>query len=337
MDAAVTGDGRGRRQADAGPRADRDVLTRRRVMGLGAGVAAAAGLGACDVWNLVGRPDARSPGGSPLSIPALRARAFPPTEIRLHAAAARHDAYTAYLMTHEADGLRLTGMAAIPKGRGPFPVVLLNHGYTLPAQFETGDGTRVLSDALAQRGYLTLATDYRGLGGSEDDAAFNPGARLEFVIDVLSLAASAPTLPEAQDGPIGAWGHSLGGELAVRAAAVDPNIGPLASWAALSVWIDDIVDYYRVPTSRASRGLRAALSAGNYLDALTGPVDIHQGEGDRVVDPAWASKLHAALTAAGVASQLHLYPNLGHELTAGAHQVVRDTVRFFERSLPPAG
>ena len=317
-------------------RLDEGRLGRRGLLvGLAAG-GAALGLGACDVWNLVGRPNARSPGGSPLSILALRARRFPPSEIRLHRAAARHDAYTSYLMSYTSDDLHITGMATIPTGQGPFPVVLLNHGYVLPSQYATGEGTRVMADALARRGVLTLATDYRGLGGSEDDAQLNFGARLEFAIDVLNLASAAREFPEAQPGRIGAWGHSLGGELAIRAGVVDPGIGPIAVWAPLSAWLDDISDYYRVPTSRSSADLRAALSAGNYLEALTGPVDIHQGGEDLVVDPAWASKLRLALEAAGVPSNLYVYPGVGHLLNASAQTVVRNSAEFFRRHLPTA-
>lgn len=310
-------------------------LPRRRLLGLLAGSTALA-LSGCDVWNLVGRPSDRSPGGSPLSIPALRTRSFPPSEIRLHKVAAHHDDYTSYLMSYASDDLHVTGMATIPAGQGPFPVVLLNHGYVLPSQYSTGVGTRVMADALSRRGVVTLATDYRGLGGSQDDTQFNLGARLEFVIDVLNLASAARELPEAQPGRIGVWGHSLGGELAIRAGVVDPWIGPIALWAPLSAWIDDISDFYRVPTSSSSDQLRAVLSAGNYLEGLTGPVDIHQGADDRAVNPAWASKLRLAMEEAGVASNLYVYPGVGHLLNASAQTVVRASAEFLRRNLPTA-
>ena len=306
---------------------------RRSLFGLLAVGASAFTLNGCDVWSVVGQPNPRSPGGSPLSVPALRLRHYPPSEIRLHTAAARHDDYTSYLMSYTSDDLHITGMATIPAGPGPFPVVLLNHGYVLPSQYATGVGTRVMADALGRRGILTLASDYRGLGGSQDDAQFSLGARLEFVIDVLNLASAAREFPEAQPGRVGVWGHSLGGELAIRAGVVDPQIGPIALWAPLSVWIDDISDYYRVPTSRSSDQLRAALSAGNYLEGLNGPVDIHQGAEDRAVNPAWASKLRLAMEAAGVASNLYVYPGVGHLLSANAQTVVRNSAEFLRRNL----
>ena len=309
-------------------------LRRRDLLGLLAAGTSALAISGCDIWNFVGQPDARSPGGSPLSIPALRARRYSASEIHLHKVAARHEDYTSYLMSYDSDGLHITGMATIPTGRGPFPVALLNHGYVVPSQYETGVGTRVMADALSRRGFVTLATDYRGLGGSQDDMRLNIGARLEFVIDVLNLAAAAREFPEAQRGPLGVWGHSLGAELAIRAGVVDPWIGPIALWAPISVWLDDISNYYRVPTSSSSNELRAALSAGNYLEGLNGPVDIHQGTDDLAVNPAWASKLRLAMEEAGVVSNVYLYPGVGHLLNASAQTVVRNSAEFLRRNLP---
>ncbi len=307
-------------------------VPRRRILGfVGASVAGTL-LGACDAWSVIARGDDRSPGGSPLSIPALRARQFKATEIRLHAVTVRHETYTSYLMTHESDGLRLTGMATVPNGRGPFPVVLLNHGYAHPSRYKTGAGTRVMSDILASHGYLTLASDYRGLGESEDDTSINLGIRLEFAVDVLNLAAAAQSLPEAQTGPIGIWGHSLGGELALRAAAVNRDIGPVAVWAPMSPWIDDLATYYRLPAGESSKELRATLSTGNYLGQIRGPVDIHQGKADQVVNPAWATKIHFGLRSAGVSSNLYEYPKLGHLLDLGGRIVISSTAEFFDRT-----
>jgi len=289
-------------------------------------------MGACDAWSVIARGDDQSPGGSPLSIPALRARQFKATEIRLDAVKEQHEAYKSYLMFHESDGLRLTGMATIPNGRGPFPVVLLNHGYARPSLYETGDGTRAMRDILSSRGYITLASDYRGLGESEDDTPINLGIRFEFAVDVLNLAAAAPSLPEARPGPIGIWGHSLGGELALRAAVVDRNIGPVAVWAPMSPWIDDLVTEYLLPAGESSKELRFKLSTGNYLGLMRGPVVIHQGTADPVVDPDWATKIDRELTAKGVTSTLHEYPELGHLLGLD-ERIVLKTAEFFDQPL----
>ena len=309
-------------------------LPRRRLLATLGLLGTGAALGACgDLWSVVARASPAKPGGSPFTIEALRARTYAPSEIRLRQVMGRERDYTSYLMTHESDGLQLTGVATIPKGSGPFPVVVLNHGFTLPSLYDTGDGTRAMSDALARRGFLALAPDYRGLGSSENDGHLNFGARLDFAIDVLNLIAALPSVPEARTDRVGAWGHSLGCDVSLRAAEVNPVIGPLALWAPLSAWMDDMADYYFLPTTDDSAELRAALSPGNYLRYLSGPVTIHQGEADRAVKPSWARKLHEALEEAGVPSELTMHPGLGHFLDFEAQVIVQSTADFFERHL----
>ena len=53
-------------------------------------------------------------------------------------------------------------MMAVPKGQGPFPVIILNHGYIAPSQYWTGADTYDASTYLASRGFLTISPDFRG-------------------------------------------------------------------------------------------------------------------------------------------------------------------------------
>ena len=314
-------------------RIQQTAITRRKALSTLTACTFGLPLTACDLWTTFGKPNELSPGGSQLSIPALLARTYEPVEIRLHDVAIRRPTYTSYVMTYISDELRITGIASIPVGSGPFPVVLLNHGYALPSRYKTGEGTRAMSESLASRGFITLASDYRGLGGSDDVSSLNLGIRLEFAIDVLNLAAAARNLPEARTGPIGIWGHSLGGELALRAAVIDRNVGPVALWAPMSPWMDDLSAYYRLPASDSSKNLRTTLSTGNYLGYARGPIDIHQGEADQVINPAWAKKIHRALLSEGIRTTLHLYPNQGHLLDSGSDAVISATTEFFEQTL----
>ena len=310
-----------------------DRFSRRRLL-QGGGLALAAGAAqACDAWSVVGNADDRYPGGSPFAIEALRARDYRAGDIRLHRALNQRPSYSTYAMTYRSDELLLTGVATIPKRAGPHPVVVLNHGFTLPVQYRSGDGTRAMAAELSQRGFITLASDYRGLGGSEDDTGMNLGARLDFAIDVLNLVASIPSLPDARHERVGMWGHSLGCDLALRAAEVDARVQPVGMWAPLSAWAEDLVDYYRLPTLKSSQDLRHAISPGNFLEYVIGPVTIHQGAADLAVKPHWAQRLHAALGEAGVESELTIHPGVGHYLTRNARRAVTATADFFEREL----
>ena len=54
-----------------------------------------------------------------------------------------------------------------PRGRGPFPGIVLNHGYIEPSIYVTGQGLAREQDYLARQGFAVLHTDYRGHAGSD--------------------------------------------------------------------------------------------------------------------------------------------------------------------------
>ena len=120
----------------------------------------------------------------PYTIAGLRERDYPAGEIRVGAVIATTSAYTRYPIAYTSDGLTITGIMQIPAGEGPFPVIILNHGYYNRAEYRSGDGTERVAEILNQNGYLTLASDYRGWGGSDDgDSLFHTG----LVVDVMHL------------------------------------------------------------------------------------------------------------------------------------------------------
>src|SRR5690606_19326928 len=89
-------------------------------------------------------PAAPSPSASaradPVSIPALIAREQTGSGLRLGRVLARTSAYTRYAVTYEANGLTVSGVMNIPEGDGPFPALVLAHGYIDPAVYVTGQG-----------------------------------------------------------------------------------------------------------------------------------------------------------------------------------------------------
>ena len=154
-------------------------------------------------------------------IEQLRQRQFTGGEITIEETLGKESNYTSFIFSYPSDSLKIYGMMNIPDGDPPaggFPLVLLNHGYFNQSSFSSGDGTHGMADILAANGYLTLASDYRGFGKSENDDQGSRGHRPEYAIDVLNLIASIPTIDKASPEKIGIWGHSMGGEVALRAA-----------------------------------------------------------------------------------------------------------------------
>jgi hypothetical protein len=65
----------------------------------------------------------------PYTIAGLRERTFTGGEISLDVVLGLTDTYTRYLISYPSDGLRITGILQIPAGQGPFPVIVMNHGF----------------------------------------------------------------------------------------------------------------------------------------------------------------------------------------------------------------
>jgi len=125
--------------------------------------------------------------------------------------------YTSYLIDYPSDGLTITGVMQIPAGDGPFPVIIMNHGFYVRSIYNTGDGTDRASAFLARQGYITLASDYRSWGESDVAESFFYSG---LVIDVINLIHAIPSIPEADSARIGMWGHSMGGGVTMKVLTV---------------------------------------------------------------------------------------------------------------------
>jgi uncharacterized protein len=246
-------------------------------------------------------------------------------------------AYTAYLISYHSDGLKIYGVMRIPAGSGLFPVIVMNHGHYDPATYVSGQGTDSMADVLARTGYLTLASDYRGHGKSEGAPA-SFGNRTEYGVDVLNLIASIPSVPEADGSRIGMWGHSMGGEVSMVVAEVSKQLKASVVWAPTSG--DATVDarFYSKRSGATPEALDGAKSAAEsplyFVDHISVPISLHQGEIDTDVDPQWAIRWRDRLQAAGKQVEFFWYPGQGHNFRELGWGVISPrTVEFYDRFL----
>lgn len=154
----------------------------------------------------------------PYTIDGLRQHKFQSGKIHIRSTLDdENQFYTSYLIDYPSDGLTITGVMQIPVGEGPFPVIVMNHGFFSRSVFHSGDGTDRASPYLAEHGYITLASDYRSWGESDIGASFFYSG---LVIDVINLINAIPSLPQADPSRIGIWGHSMGGGVTMKVLAV---------------------------------------------------------------------------------------------------------------------
>lgn len=153
----------------------------------------------------------------PFTIEGLRQHEYQSGKIHVRSTLSENDKFTTYLIDYPSDGLKITGMMRIPKGDGPFPVIIMNHGFFARSVFSSGDGTDRSSAFLAEHGYITLASDYRSWGKSDiGDSFFYSG----LVIDVINLLNAVPSISQADPTRIGMWGHSMGGGVTLKVLTV---------------------------------------------------------------------------------------------------------------------
>ena len=117
------------------------------------------------------RSEAPSRSPHPVSLEALIAKRYDGRGLRLVRQIAATDAYRQYDATYRSGDLTITGRVNVPLGKGPFPAVVLAHGYIDPAVYVSGQGLMREQDWLARAGYVTLHVDYRNHAGSDDDPA----------------------------------------------------------------------------------------------------------------------------------------------------------------------
>jgi dienelactone hydrolase len=279
------------------------------------------------------------------TIEGLRAREYGAEgEIEIVEVMEQTASFTRYLFAYPSDGLRITGMLNLPSGDGPFPVVILNHGYYPLDVYQTGNGTRLAADYLAERGFLTLSPDLRSHAGSDDAPnQFRAG----HVIDTLNLIGPAQRLPQARPGKVGMWGHSNGGAMTAKAIVVSDQIAAAVIYAPASSNIEE--DYWFRVERAQSRGqqidradwpvepaaapdLYGRLSPLPSLGYVACPVLIHYGTADETVPLKWPDDLRAGLEAAGKDVRMELYEGQPHSFQGAANQLYLErTAEFFRQ------
>jgi dienelactone hydrolase len=291
---------------------------------------------------------------APYTIEGLRARSYGEGQIELVRVMEEAKNFTRYLIAYQSDGLRITGMMNRPRGDGPFPVVILNHGYYPLDVYQTGNGSKLAADYLANRGVLTISPDFRSHAGSDNAVNF---FRAGHVIDVLNLIPLAQKLPEAQPGKVGMWGHSNGGAITAKAIVVSDQIGAALIYAPASSNITEDYEFRagrsrnRAPSTTA-RGeisrittefpvtpeqapdLYQRLSPLNYLQYVNTPIQIHWGTADKTVPYNWPGGLLEGLRAAGKQVEYFEYPDQPHSFTGASNQLyLKRAAEFFVSEL----
>jgi dipeptidyl aminopeptidase/acylaminoacyl peptidase len=303
--------------------------------------------------------------GSEITIEYLRDLEIAGSEITFEQELNPGANYHRHLVSYISEGNMIYGLLTIPfvqPPEGGFKAIVFNHGYIPPSAYRTTERYSAYVDYLARSGFVVFKIDYRGHGESEGEPSgsyFSPG----YTIDSISALKSLQMLDIIDPQGIGMWGHSMAGNLVLRAMLVEADIKAGVIWAGAVYSYDDFEKYrisdnsYRPPeppeTEEGSDRRRRsreifdaygrpdtrveywkAVSLTENIELLNKPLQLHHAQDDSVVNIGYSFDLAAVLQANGKAYELYTYEGGGHNLISPYFdQAMLRTVEFFRSNL----
>jgi dienelactone hydrolase len=262
------------------------------------------------------------------TIAHLQGRSYGAGELQITENWGNNGVFTRYLVSYPSDDLTLYAFMNVPVGAGPFPVVLVLHGYVNPDAYSVLTYTTRYADALARAGFLVIHPNYRNHPPSTTGA--DNSFRTGYAIDVLNLIAlvkkqggQAGALQLADPNRIGQWGHSMGGGIAQKVAVVSPDVRATVLYGAMSS--DDYLNFQRIyyvfgGNTRVEGLFELAATPADYerisplyyLQNVQGAVSIHHGLLDDVVPPEWSDQTCQQLQALAKPVECFQYSTARH-------------------------
>lgn len=294
-----------------------------------------------------------------LTLPYLREREYTSSLGELERLS-QDSSYTSYLTSYDSDGFRVNGLLTIPSGDQPpdgFPAIVFLHGYIPPTLYRTTSNYAAYVDYLARRGYVVFKIDLRGHDQSEGEPMGGYYAG-DYVIDTLNAYSALQNADFVNPAKIGLWGHSMSGNVTFRAFVAKQDIPALNIWAGAVYTYEDFGQFrisdnsYRPPTDDSvRRRYREELNqtygdfdpesefwkqvpATNYLDGVTGALQLNHAVDDEVVNIGYSRNLIDVLKGSEIVFELKEYPSGGHNISGSAfNAAMQNTVSFYDKYL----
>lgn len=284
----------------------------------------------------------------PVSLPGLMEQEFVGSDLTLGKIEAENASYTRYQVTYQSNELKISGILNIPKGEGPFPALVLGHGYIDPKIYTIGRGLKREQDYLAREGFIVLHTDYRNHAGSDDDPNNMLNFRLGYTDDVINaaLALLDSDLPVIDKNRIGYLGRSMGGGIGYNVSVVKPDLfDAIVLYAPVSPNYLQNFNRWGVDNPERYEPVYAAygkpdenpefwsnLSAEKFYANVSDPILIHHGTLDDTCDIAWSEKAVAEMQALGKDVEFLTYRD-GHAFGPFWTESMVNTVEFLNKHL----
>jgi dipeptidyl aminopeptidase/acylaminoacyl peptidase len=281
-----------------------------------------------------------------VSLDALANQKFNGSELKLIKKVAGANKYSKYQISYLSEKLTISGVLYIPNGKGPFPGLVLGHGYIDPKIYKNGQGMKREQNYFAANGFIVLHTDYRNHAFGSKDKLSNIKFRMDYSIDVANAAMALKNsdLKSLDKSKISYVGRSMGGGIGFNLAVSTKDIfSSYVLYAPTSAnypqnfnkWGRDnparlkpIKEFVGLPEDNPE--FWKGVSPENYWDRATAPIMIHHGVEDKSCSISWARSAVKGLKSAQKEVVFFEYPGEGHNLYGGWNKSMVRTVNFLK-------
>lgn len=300
----------------------------------------------------------------PLSIEFMRKQKYPESEIIIEQILLSGSNYQRYIVSYKSDGLKIFALLTVPQGEKPkkgWPVIVFNHGYIPPEEYQTTEKYIAYTDAFSRNGYIVFKSDFRGHGNSEgkpEGAYYSPA----YTIDVLNAVSSLKKYKDVDPMRIGMWGHSMGGMITLRSMVITKDIKAADIWAGVVASYEDLTKNWHhpdlnprpfVPSQREQIARRPgrqslintygsfeknpqfwrSITPIEFVKDISGPLQLQHGSSDEEVPILFSEKLVNTLKKNKKPVNFFIYEGDDHNLSNNLDIALQRSVDFFDKNL----
>ncbi|SFS30329.1 Prolyl oligopeptidase family protein [Lutibacter maritimus] len=251
------------------------------------------------------------------------------------------DSIDIYSITYLSDGLKIKGLLVSPNKKGKYPCIIYNRGGNRDfGSLKIAHGAITLGQ-IAKEGYVVIASQYRGNGGSEGQEEFGG----KDVNDIIILPEVLKEVEVADTNRIGMYGWSRGGMMTYLVLTKTNEIKAAVVGGAISDNFASIEDRPEMETGVLSELIpnyaekkvielekRSAIKWADKFSKNV-PILILHGTSDWRVKPEQSLKLALEFEKYRIPYRLIMFEGGDHGISEHKKEVDEQVLNWFEKYL----
>ncbi len=240
---------------------------------------------------------------------------------------------------------KVTGLINIPDSSDPKPIVVLIRGYVDQSIYKTGVGTMRVGEYFKDNGYITIAPDFLGYGGSSVESGNIFETRFQTYTTVLTILKSInkDNFPDWDGKNIFIWAHSNGGQIALTSLEITGLNYPTVLWAPVTEAFPYTILYYTNESDDGGKFIRRELakfetdydvdkfSNSKYFDRINAPVEYHLGTLDDAIPAEWRDRFLKRMKSLEKVVTNYNHSGADHNMNPLWSDAISKSFEFFEK------